>query len=161
VEIWSSALFALVLWTAAAWLMNSHLRDWREVLRKKDELEQEEFDFRRQQFRRRMQTSAMLGVVGTAMLAGGLLMLIWPHPLVVTVFWGGVMLLVLWLGLLALADMAWTRFHFSRLKRNHLAEEARLQAELRRLKRTRGNGQADDQRGRRSKGPRDQGQSPD
>jgi len=153
VEIWSSALIALVLLLAAEWLIRSHLATWRAVLRQKGQLEPGEFDYHRRRFRRRMQTSAMLGIVGIAMPAGQVLMVAWPHPLVVSIFWSGVMLLVAWLGLLAGSDMVSTRYHFSRLKQDYVVEEARLKAELRRLKRTRGNGQADEPEGGSTKGP--------
>ncbi|MFH1920494.1 MAG: hypothetical protein ABIP48_11490 [Planctomycetota bacterium] len=160
-EIWSSALIALVLWLAAAWLMNSHFATWRAVLRQESQLGPKEFDYHRRQFRRRMQTSAMLGFVGLGMLVGRLLMVYGAPPLVVVVFWTGVLLLVVWLGLLAVADMVSTRYHFSRLRQNHVVEEARLEDELRRLKRTRGNGRADEPGGGIANGPENPSRSAD
>jgi len=152
---------AVLLWVAAGWLMNSHLSTWRAVQRQQGQLEAREFDYRRRQFRRRMQSSAMLGLVGIGMLTGGLLKVFGAPPLVVVVFWIGVMLFVVWLGLLAVADMVSTRYYFSRLKQNYVVEEARLQAELRRLKRTRGNGQADAPHRKKGKGPQAPEHSPD
>jgi hypothetical protein len=104
-------------------------------------LDAAEFDYRRRQFRRRMQTSAMLGLVGIGMLVGGLL-IAWPaRPWLIFTVWGGVMVLVVWLGLLAVAEIVATRYYFGRLKQDYLVEQARLQAELRRLQRIRGDGQ--------------------
>lgn len=146
-------MIALVLWIAAAWLMRSHLATWHAVLRQESHPESKGLDYHRRQFRRRMQTSAMLGIVGVGMLVGRLLMVFGAPPPVVVVFWMGVMLLVVWLGLLAVADMVSTRYYFSRLKQDYVVEEARLKAELRRLKQTRGNGQADEPKGGSTKGP--------
>lgn len=139
---WSSVLVALLLFFAAGWLIDSHLRTWSKVQKNQGQLEPNELDYRRRQFRRRMQTSAMLGMIGIAILVGQLISLLPIPRLLVVLFWGGVMLMAIWLGMLAIADMVSTRFYFARLKQNYMAQEARLQAELRRLQRTRGNGQA-------------------
>jgi len=148
VEVWSCVLVALVALLAAGGLMHSHLRTWRTVQQRATELDPKEVDYRRRQFRRRMQTSAMLAVVGVGILVGWLLIVFRAPPLVTVVFWSGVMLLVVWLVVLATADMISTRYYYSRLKQDYLVEQARLQAELRRIERTRGNGQADERRGR-------------
>ncbi len=146
VEIWSSVLMALLLFVGAGWLIDSHLRTWRKVRQRKEDLEPHELDYRRRQFRRRMQTSAMLGLVGAGILVCQLVSLLSVPRVLVVVLWGGVMLLVLWLVLLAVADAVSTRLYFNRVKRSYVAEEARLHAELRRLRRLcriRGNGQDD------------------
>ncbi len=140
-EIWSSVLLALLILLVAVWLMRSHVRTWQTVQRRRKELEPRELDYRRRQFRRRMQTSAMLGLVGIGILFGGLLIAWRARPWLVLMVWGGVMVLVVWLGLLAVADMVSTRFYYGRLKQDYRIEEARLHAELRRLQRIRGNGE--------------------
>ena len=50
------------------------------------------------------------------------------------IYWSGVLLLVLWVALLALADMAATGFYYSREKTDYVVEHARLQGELRRAR---------------------------
>jgi len=142
VEVWPSVLFALLILLASAWLMQTHVRTWQAVRSRAAELEARELDFRRRQFRRRIQTSALLGVVGMGVLVGRLLLVLRAPPLVVLFFWCGVMLLAVWLGLLAVADMVCTQSYFGRLKQNYMIEEARLKAELKRIERTRGNGRA-------------------
>jgi hypothetical protein len=107
------------------------------------ELDPEEVDFRRRQARRRIQTSAMLGLVGIGMLIGRLLIVWRAPPTLILLFWGGVVLLVLWLAVLAVADMVATRYYFSRLREKYLVEQARLQAQLRLMERTRAGRQAD------------------
>ena len=142
-ELWSSILVGLLLVFAAGWFVRWHVSAWRALGERASRLDPEEIDFRRRQLRRRTQTSAMLGLVGIGMLVGRLLIVWRAHPTLILLFWLGVVLLVLWLGLLAVADMVATRYYFSRLRHNYLVEQARLQAQLRRMERTRGNGQAD------------------
>lgn len=89
-----------------------------------------------------MQTSAMLGLLAVALLVGPLL----TGPLLLVLgFWAAVLLVVCWVGLLAAVDIWATRHHFSRLRHTYLVEEAKLHAEIRRLRAVRGNGKAEDQ----------------
>ena len=152
VEVLSSVVTALLLVLVAAWLMNSHARTWQRVWRRRKELEPNELDYRRRQFRRRVQTSAIVGLIGIGILAAQLISLLPVSRVLVVIVWGVVMLLAIWLGLLAVADMIATRHYFRRLKQSYLVQEACLQAELRRLQRTRGNGQAAEGREQKEKG---------
>jgi hypothetical protein len=142
VEVWSSVLIGLVLLVAAGWLTSSHLRTWRTVQQHREQLEPKEFDYRRRQFRRRMQTTAMLGLLGLGILAAQLVSVLPVRPQVIVICWGVVMLLAVWLGLLAVADLVSTRYYFGRLKHDYFLEQVRLEAELRRLQRVRGDGHA-------------------
>ncbi len=151
-ELWSSMLVAVSLLLAAGVLIHSHQRAWQTLQQRRRQMEPSEYDFRRRQLRRRSQTSAMLGLVGIGMLIGRLLIVWRAPPMVVVVFWLGVMALIVWLALLAVADIVSTRLYFSRLRQNYMVEHARLQAQLRRLERTRGNGQQNDQPGGKSEG---------
>jgi len=145
VELWSSILVGLLLIFAAGCFVRWHVSAWRALGERASQLDVEEIDFRRRQLRRRTQTSVMLGLVGIGMLVGRLLIVWRAHPTLILLFWGGVVLLVLWLGLLAVADMVATRYYFGRLRQSCLVEQARLRAQLRRMERTRGNGQADEE----------------
>ena len=74
----------------------------------------------------------MLGFIGIAILAGRL----FPpeDPGFVTIlYWIGVSLLVLWMALLALADMIATRVHFGVQRRKVEFERQKLRAQLKRL----------------------------
>ena len=117
--------------------MARHVYSWREARR--SGIQGEEFDFRRRQFRRRMQTSAMLGLSAVAVLLGQYLR---EPPLLVLIFWIGVLLLVFWVVLLALVDIWATKRHFGRLRQAYLSNEAKLQAEIHHLRAARGNGKA-------------------
>ena len=143
-ELWSSILVAVSLVLAAGLLIRAHQRAWQTLQQQRRQLEPNEYDFRRRQLRRRSQSSAMLGLVGIGMLIGRLLIVWRAPPLVVVVFWVGVMALVVWLALLAVADIVSTRLHFSRLRQDYIVQQARLQAQLRRMEPTGDKGQPDD-----------------
>ncbi|MGA2621317.1 MAG: hypothetical protein ABSF26_27145 [Thermoguttaceae bacterium] len=138
-DFWSSFLVSLVLLASAAGLMVWHVRSWRSV--RGGQLEPREVEFHRRQYRRRMQTSAMLAVLGLAILAGQQLTSL-LGPKFAGPFWGGVLLLVAWMALLALADILATQQHFFRLRNHYLVERAKLQAELRRVRPEPTNGKA-------------------
>jgi len=136
-HIWLTAILSLAMLAAAIGLMIWHVRSWRTM--RSQSLEENEATFHWRQFRRRMQTSAMLGILAVGLLGGQLLP---PSPVLQACYWGGMLLLTIWLGVLALADLAATRHHFRRLRHEYIVEEAKLQAELRRLHGHRGNGRA-------------------
>jgi hypothetical protein len=140
-DLLSSSLVCLVLLLAAAALMVMHLRTWRKA--QEGELDPVEFDFRRRQFRRRMQTSAMLALTAAVVFAG-VLLTPWVGALWFgLLFVGIVVLLLVWILLLALADAVATKYHFGRLRRDVVIEQAKLQAKLRQLQPPRQNGEAE------------------
>ena len=132
----SSVVVALLLCGSSAGLIAWHIRAWRRLQGR--EIGEGERNFRRRQYRRRMQTSAMLGVLGAAIFIGQLLMIWVPSQRFLVVYWSGVVLLVFWVAILALADMTATGFYYSREKNENLVEHARLRAELRRAAGNRG-----------------------
>lgn len=89
-----------------------------------------------------MQTSAMLGLLALAILVGQRVGSRIESRLFVFSYLGVVLLMVGWLVLLAVADMLATKHHFGRMRRTYLVEQAKLQAELRRIQASRGNGKA-------------------
>jgi hypothetical protein len=124
-----SLLISLVLLAAAAGLLVWHVCSWRAV--QGEEVEPRELDYRRRQYRRRMQTSAMLGVLGVAILAGQVLTPRLQSRSFAGIYWSGVLILVAWMGLLAIADIVATHYHFSRLRTDYLIERTKLQAQVR------------------------------
>ena len=139
-DFWSVFFFSLFLLICAAGLMASHVRTWRRFQQRREQLNPREFDYRRRQFRRRMQSTAMLAILAVALLAGHWITAQHVRPLVFSVYWGSVLLVVLWVGLLAVVDMIATKHYFARLRQDCVIEEAKLQAELRRIVAGRGNG---------------------
>jgi CBS domain containing-hemolysin-like protein len=142
----SSILISLVLLVSSGWLIAWHIAAWRQA--RAQVTEARELSYRRRQYVRRMQTSAMLGLLGVAIIVGQVLTP-WLRSVMFTVlFWGGVVVLVLWMGLLALADIVATQQHFGRLHNETLVERAKLQAEARRLQAGQGNGKPIGKNGR-------------
>ncbi|MCE5267627.1 MAG: hypothetical protein LLG00_07060 [Planctomycetaceae bacterium] len=135
-DLSSVIIIAALLVLVAGVMMLSHVRNWRAF--QHVQLDAVELDFRRRQFRRRMKTSAMLGVLAIALPIGiGL-----AHRLRsgwFALFYCLAMLLaVAWIVLLALADIFATRHHYGRLRDQCFVERVKLEAELRR--RTKGDG---------------------
>ncbi len=135
-DLLTSLLLAVVLLACSLGLMVWHLRAWRGA--QTEQLDPSEFKYRRNQFRRRLQTSAMLGLIAVLLPIGVLVM--WPWPYVGVIFWGVVLLLVVWVCLLAGADVLATSQHYGRLQNRVVLEEARIQAEI---YRARANGKPD------------------
>ncbi len=137
-DFWSSTLVCVVLVASAAWLMRAHHHTWRQISKRK-ESDPRQWEYRRNQYRRRMQTSGMLGVVGIAVFAGYFLGATLPG-LFEVLYWLGVLVLVGWLVVLAMADVVSTRMYFGRLRRDHALEQKKLEAEIKHTARVEGNG---------------------
>ena len=136
VEILFWLPFPGVMLACALGLMMWHLRSWRS--QQAAGLEPRELEYRRRQFRRRMQTSAILALIALALPLGMWILhhdpadgAIWPKA--GAVLWGAVILLVMCLGLLALADMWATNRYYGKLRHDYRVEQARLESELRRI----------------------------
>jgi UDP-N-acetylmuramyl pentapeptide phosphotransferase/UDP-N-acetylglucosamine-1-phosphate transferase len=123
-----SIFFALVLCLSSAGLIAWHVRAWKRI--QQSDIDQRERNFRHRQYRRRMQTSAMLGLLGVAIFVGQLLMTLATSQLFLVIYWCCVLALLLWMAILAVADMAATSFYYSREKNTYIAEHAKLQGEL-------------------------------
>jgi peptidoglycan/LPS O-acetylase OafA/YrhL len=139
-DSFSSTIVSFFLLLAAAGLMIWHVRAWRHA--QQQNLDDSELDFRRRQFRRRIQTSALLGVLAAALFIGQFLT--GPQALLF-IYWGVTLLLVAWVALLAVVDALATKFHFARLREKFLVEQAKLQAEIRRIQAAKSNGKAREQ----------------
>jgi UDP-N-acetylmuramyl pentapeptide phosphotransferase/UDP-N-acetylglucosamine-1-phosphate transferase len=127
-----SIIVGLLLCAASGGLMVWHIRAWKRL--QADDLDEKGREFHRQQYRRRMQTSGMLGLLGVAIMLGQLLMLWVTSAIFLLLYWGLVVVLVIWMALLALADMTATNVYYSQEKSLSVVEHARLQAELRRAR---------------------------
>lgn len=139
-DFWPILSFSVLLLVAAAGLMVSHVRAWRRAKELADDADARERQYHWRQFRRRMQTSAMLALLAVTLLVGHWITLDLAHVVVFTVYWGGVVFLVLWIALLAVADMISTAHHFGRIRQSHLVERATLEAEARRIQAARSSG---------------------
>jgi hypothetical protein len=114
---------ALIAWNVRSWHRAQH----------EEAGDAEELDFSRRQFRRRVQVSGMLAVLAVGLMIGQLI----PHlrqPTLFVLFWFGMLLLVGWIVILALGDMLVNRRRLAKFQRQRHAEEARLAAELERIR---------------------------
>ena len=136
-EFWASLGFSLFLLLAAVGLMTWHMKAWRSASRRKQD--PRELDFHWRQFRRRMQSSAMLFFLAIVVFVGHW---ITGPPILVILFWGATLLIDAWLTLLAVADTIITVHHFQALRADCLVEQAKLKAEAKRLRSLGGNGKA-------------------
>lgn len=138
--MWSSIFFGVFLIALSVCLLVSHAKSWR-TLREEEDNERA-IDFYGRQFRRRMQASGMLGIVGVAMIVG-----IWidaqNDTILSVIFWCVVLLIVAWIGVLAVADWISSRFYFEQVRADQETEHAALKAELDRIRSREGNGRSD------------------
>lgn len=140
-DVWVVGAFSMGVLLSALGLIGWHVRAWHRW--ELQDLSPRERDYRRRQFRRRVQTSAMLALLGLGLFLGRWLMEFPVPPFWKVLYWSGLLLLLFWMGLLAGADAVATRLHFGRLHQDYLLEQTRLQAELRRAKRCGGNGRTE------------------
>ncbi|QDU29851.1 hypothetical protein ETAA8_49670 [Anatilimnocola aggregata] len=124
----ASVALSVVLVIAALALVVSHLRAWRSA--DHGGLGEREREFHARRFRRRVQASVMVGVIGLLLLGDLWLRTGWPALL----YWSGVLLLLLWLLLLAASDWLASRVHFHQQLSRLQGERALLQADLDRLR---------------------------
>ncbi len=136
-ERWGNYLIPVFFFAVACVLLWTHRRTWRA---NRDLADPEERDYRHRQYRRRMQTSGLLAGAAAALLVGQCIPDTVPRTFRM-VFWGAVVLVVFWVILLALADIVAIYHYYGRLRTSYMVERAKLQAQLRRVQATRGNGQ--------------------
>lgn len=127
----------LFLILCAAVLMLMHTRTWR--AQRQLAMESAERDFHWRQYRRRMQSSGMLALVAVGIFAGQLVAHV-AGPVLAIIFWGVVGLLVLWIAVLAAADIVATKYYYGRLRQDCVVEQAKLKSQLRRIESVRRNG---------------------
>lgn len=133
-------LFPISLIVLSAVLLGLHIRKWR--LLDEGSQEDDQQRFLRRQLRRRLQVSAMIGLLGIAIAAG--MAIPWQRwPLAFAFYWLLVILVTFWIALLALADMAHSRAYVNELNREHRIKRAQLEAQLARYREKQTNGKHD------------------
>jgi hypothetical protein len=132
--MWPSVVVGSLLILASAGLIVGHILARR--AHAAAALDEEERVYRRRQFRRRMQASALIGVVGAAVLGG-----LWVDgPPGEALYWFGVLLVVIWILILAAFDAASTQSFFRVEQKRQATEHLALQKEIDRFRRHEGNG---------------------
>jgi len=124
--MWPAIVFGLILIFVSLALIGSHLfaRSQHEV----GELDEMEQAYRGLQFRRRMKTSVLIGAVGLAVLGGEGV----DGPPLEALYWSGVLLVVVWIVILAVADVASTQSYFLAVHQQRIQDETALQAGMER-----------------------------
>jgi hypothetical protein len=119
-------IISLSLLGLSGLLIDSHRRSWA-AARDAAELPDRDKRFALAQYRRRMQASSMIGLIGVA-IGGGPLVPREPRPMALYL----AMLLVscAWIMLLSLLDVWATRQHYQRLRMEQLAKQLQLALEL-------------------------------
>jgi len=121
-------------------MMRAHYRSWK--IQRDQECDPEEQNHLARRYRRRMQASGLLVLLGILISAGQLIDgKSWPTCF--TVYWTGVLLLTFWLILLALGDAA-SIAAYSKAAQGKLDQQRReIEAEFQKLKARQGNGHPD------------------
>jgi len=128
IDIKASLLFGLFLVALGVLLIRWHRLAWSAQSREKTTADRELRHYRLQ-FRRRIQVSCLLILLGVMIPLGDWLMVQRKNPGWIAVFWIAVLILALWMMLLAVFDWLSTRMHV-RATRAALAGIARKQREL-------------------------------
>jgi peptidoglycan/LPS O-acetylase OafA/YrhL len=132
--VWPTIVFASFLILLSAGLLASHVVARRRYLR--ETLADDERAYRRRQWRRRIQASTLIGLVGIAVLGS-----LWVDgPPWEALYWTAVLLVVTWILVLASADVSSTRSFFGEVERRRADEHAALREEIERYRRHEGNG---------------------
>lgn len=134
-------IFSCGLLVFAAVLVWMHLRGWQEAQFVSED--DDELDFHWRQFRRRMQASVMLAVVGLVLPLYSLI----RTPILMAVFVLGLFVLVLWIIALALADYIASRQRLARIADDERIEQAKLEMQLRRRRQLESGGGRDSSAG--------------
>jgi len=136
----ASAVFGGALVVTGLLMMRSHARVWQE---QKDDSELEDKDrlFLRRRYRRRMQASGLLTIIGVMLPVGDSIRLFLPAPEWFALYWIVVLLLVMWVFVLAIGDMASTKTHTTVALNRIRAQQRELEREAAALRGRRSNGQ--------------------
>lgn len=133
----SGVIFGLVLVAVSGGLLLWNVLSGRHSARR----EQDESIRRYEQalMKRRLRTSAAVGLVGLALIGGAWI----AAPLSAALYWLGILLAVLWITCVALADMVSARAFYQRMHAQQLAKNAALRTQIEQFRRRQGNGRKD------------------
>ena len=126
-SITSTVIFAALLLIVSLGMLTMHWNTWQAA--DHGGLPERERMFMQRQFRRRLNASAGIGLVGLLLISG-----LWipEESLVNLVYLCGILLLVVWIFLLSLLDILATRLHYDRQQALQAAQIAVLQAAIKR-----------------------------
>ena len=105
-----SASVGAAIVIAGVLLMRSHYRSWSQQ-QEDPELDERQRRHLQRRYRRRMQASGLLTLIGIMIPIGDIESVFGDQPVLFAVYWFAVIALVMWVALLALGDLAATRAH--------------------------------------------------
>jgi len=120
-------VISLGLLGLSGWLLDSHRRSWRAA--RDSTLGEREMRFARAQYRRRMQASSVIGVMGVT-IGVGPLVLGWRQPGPLALYVAFLLATCSWIMLLAFLDIWATRAYYRRLRSDQLMSQLRLVTEF-------------------------------
>lgn len=125
-------------------LIRTHVVNWRRI-KNDPHLPDRDRHYYYRRYRRRMQTSGLLAVIGVLIPVGDSLIPWQNFPGLFLAYWGGIVLLALWMILLALGDYTSTRVHSQAELDRIRQKQAALEAQVARMKRHGANGHTADE----------------
>lgn len=128
-----SLIFGGGLVIAGGLFMRSHYRTWQRQ-KSDSNLDAAELTYYRRRFRRRMQASGLMAIIGVMLPIGDSVQLFRPAPGWFALYWSIVLLLVMWLFVLAVSDMLSTRTHSSIAMNKLRAQQRALEREASELR---------------------------
>jgi len=135
-----NGIFAGCLLAVAALLQWRNEATWQ--VQRTAKISERERNYLLRRRRRRRQINLIIAMVGALIFVGT-----WVQGLLLmTIFWGGVVGMVFWIGLLACLDVIHTRSYFHEIHSSYLAKRAELTAEVKRTRHQAGNGSSEGKR---------------
>jgi hypothetical protein len=119
-------IISLSLLGVSGWLIDSHLRSWRQA-RDSGELSERERQFALAMLRRRLLASGTIAATGAAIAVGPAV----PHqPMAMTVYLAVLLGACAWIMVLAMFDVVATRQYYRQLRSEQRAKQMQLATEL-------------------------------
>jgi hypothetical protein len=119
-------VFSLALLGLSGLLIDSHRRSWR-LADGANDLAAPTKQFAFSQYRRRMQASGTIGLIGLAI---GIYPIVPRRPAPMALYLAALLAGCAWIMLMALLDTLATRQHYRRIRREHVSAQLKLAMEL-------------------------------
>lgn len=127
--MWPTLLVSAAVVFGSLVLLAWHVKAWREA--DHGGLSERDYEFFRRQYRRRMQSSGMLGIIGLLILGH-----LWVRDnSMLALYWTGVLGLLVWTVLLAASDFAASRVHYASQVADQQTEHLLLKREIEKFRR--------------------------
>ena len=127
--MWPTLLVSAAVVFGSLVLLAWHVKAWREA--DHGGLSERDYEFFRRQYRRRMQSSGMLGIIGLLILGH-----LWVRDnSMLALYWTGVLGLLVWPVLLAASDFAASRVHYGSQVADQQTEHLLLKREIEKFRR--------------------------